>query len=370
MKKWFMLTTVSIFLVSGCSPKEDVQPKNYQEDITAVSTYAGIKVNGFKDDINDKAQFYSPTGITNADKAIYVADTNNHAIRKVENNQTTTITGSYEELDKFGKPIGGYKDGALADALFNKPTDIAVGDSGTLYVTDSDNGAIRKITTDGQVETLVKNLNYPSHITVGENNTLYVTEKLAHRIIQIDEKGKVKVIAGGNYKVEAEWLMGAYQDGVGEEAQFNEPTGIVWSPDGFLYVSDTGNQRIRKVELDGTVTTVAGGGEEFLEDSNYIVGDYKDGAAEDARFNFPQGLALFKDQSLVITDTLNHRIRILSKDGQVTTLSGTGTHGKVDGSVKDATFDGPSDVTVNNDGILVADQYSNSVRLLSLKDKE
>lgn len=366
-----MFTVVSAVLVTGCTKKEEVQePKSLENTIAAVHTYAGIKVSGLKDATNDSAQFYSPNGIANVQNIIYVADTSNHAIRKIENGKTITITGSFDKKDEFGKPIGGYKDGALADALFNTPTDLVVADDDTIYVTDSNNGAIRKITPEGQVETVVNNLKYPSHIAIDRNNTLFVTEKLAHRILQISEQGEVTVIAGGHYDKEDNELIGAYKDGVGENAQFNEPTGIALAEDGYLYISDTGNQRIRKVELNGTVSTIAGSGDSFLDGTKYIAGDYKNGDALKARFNFPQGLALSKDGFLLIADTLNHSIRVLSQDGQVTTLSGNGTHGKTDGTIAKATFDGPTDITVDADGILVADQYNNAIRLLSFKENK
>ena len=370
MKKLYLVAIASLFMLSGCFNK-DHEPRQYSNTTSFVSTYAGIKVFGYQNGEYKKAQFFSPMGITKSkDNTLYVADTYNHAIRKIYNGKVSTLAGSFSNIDDFGKPIGGYLDGPTNKALFNHPTDIVVADNGTVYVTDTNNGAIRRITTNGQVETFVKNLNYPSHLAMDEDNTLYVTEKLAHRILKIDVNGKILILAGGNYQAKNDWLIGSFKDAKGEKAQFNEPTGIAWSEKGYLIVSDTGNQRIRKVQLDGTVTTIAGGGQELLDNSPYITGDYKEGDALQARFNFPQGVAILKDQSIVIADTLNHRIRILYPDGQVSTLAGVGTNGITNGNGTKAEFDGPTDILVGNNDIYIADQYNNSIRLLSFTNNE
>lgn len=370
MKKFYLVTIVSLFILSGCFNKDN-EPRQYTSTASSVSSYAGIKVSGYKNGENKNAQFFSPMGITKSkDNTLYVADTYNHAIRKIHNGKVSTLAGSFSNIDDFGKPIGDYLDGPTSKALFNHPIDIAVTDSGTVYVTDANNGAIRRITTTGQVETFVKNLNYPSHLAIDTDNTLYVTEKLAHRILKIDVNGKISILAGGNYKTEDGWLVGSFKDAKGENAQFNEPTGIAWSEKGYLIVSDTGNQRIRKVELDGTVTTIAGGGQELLDNSPYIIGNYKEGNALQARFNFPQGVAILEDQSIVIADTLNHRIRILYPDGQVSTLAGVGTNGITNGNGTKAEFDGPTDILVDDTTIYIADQYNNSIRLLSFTNNE
>lgn len=367
MKPFLLLILLLASILSGCANKTD---KPYQfENNNHVSTYAGLKVYGYKDASTTKAQFFSPMGIARKGDVLYIADTNNNMIRKIEDGKVETLTGSFTKKDKFGKPIGGFKDGKLSEALFNRPTDLAVHKDGTIYVADSKNGAIRRITTDGQVETIVKNLKYPSHIVIGKDDSLYVSEKLAHRILLIDPNGKVSVLAGGGYKTKGDEVIGAYKDGIGEKAQFNEPTGLALSDTGDLFVSDTGNQRIRKIQSDGTVTTLAGGGDQFLENSTYIKGDYKDGSALDARFNFPQGIELLSDQSLMIADTLNHRIRLLQPDGQVTTLSGSGTYGYKDGIGNEVSFDGPTDIVGDDKGVYIADQYNNMIRFLSFEKK-
>lgn len=367
MRKTLFLSPLLVFMLSGCSDKEETKQMETQH-VTAV-TYAGTKALGYNDHNKEKAQFFVPTSIDEHQNVIYVADTNNHVIRKIDNKKVTTVAGSFSKKDDLGKPIGGYRDGDVSIALFNHPTDVTVIEDGTVYVTDSNNGAIRRITTSGKVETVVKNLKYPSHLVVDREGTLYITEKLAHRIVKITKDKKVAVIAGGGYKIENNWTLGSFKDGVGEQAQFNEPTGIALSKDGYLLVSDTGNQRIRKVEMDGTVTTIAGGGKDFITNSNYIVGDFKDGTGEEARFNFPQGIEYTEDESLVITDTLNHRIRMLHPDGRISTLAGNKVAGLKNGVDNQIAFDNPSDVVVTPKGMYIADSYNHTIRFVTITEK-
>ncbi|MFZ3131585.1 MAG: hypothetical protein WA125_10920 [Desulfosporosinus sp.] len=139
---------------------------------------------------------------------------------------------------------------------------------------DSANGALRVIEKSGFVKTLVKGLNSPSDIVPGRAGELYVTESLNHRILRVDKSGKWTVLAGGGYETKDSWLMGGYADGIGEKAQFNEPSGLALGPNGYLYVADTGNQRIRMVSLQGEVTTLAGSETTKIINTGYIKGGF------------------------------------------------------------------------------------------------
>lgn len=147
---------------------------------------------------------------------MYVADSANNAVRKVDTNGQVTTLG--------GNGVPGKKDGKGADASFNHPSDVAVTADGIVYVADSLNHVIRKIATDGTVSTL----NAASTRTI---------------LIRPGEAS----------------FAGEYQDGSLSEAKFNEPAGLTLDSKGNLYVSDTGNQRVRYIDLQaGTVKTVAG----------------------------------------------------------------------------------------------------------------
>ncbi|GAA4323296.1 hypothetical protein GCM10023149_24150 [Mucilaginibacter gynuensis] len=216
----------------------------------------------------EEAVFYHPFGIAIDDAGnVYVADWGIDQIRKITPaGYVTTVAG---------KGTGpGFKDGTVAQAQFNSVFDVAVDLAGNLYVTDSGNCAIRKITPDGQVTTL----------------------------------------AGGSQ---------GFTDGKGTNAQFNAPCGLITDKQGNVYVADQHNNAIRKITPDGTVTTVAGTGDFGV----------KDGPAENASFYYPRDVAIDGDGNLYVTDTGNHQIRKISTDGIVSTVVGAGP--SLDGIITD-----------------------------------
>ena len=146
----------------------------------------------------------------------------------------------------------------------------------------------------------------------------------------------------------------AFRDGT--QAAFSDPFGIAVAADGTVYVADAGeNNRIRKITLDGTVSTLAGGSEGF-----------SDGTAAGASFNTPSGLALNKDGVLFVADTGNNRIRKITAEGQVSTIAGDGTPGYADGPAAQAKFNGPIGIAVDQRGnIFVADSYNDRIRMIT-----
>jgi sugar lactone lactonase YvrE len=159
--------------------------------------------------------------------------------------------------------------------------------------------------------------------------------------------GAVSVLAGDG--------RDGWQDGPADEARFSEPFGLAAAPDGRLFVSDAGSShRIRQIAVDGTVSTLAGGGRGFA-----------DGHGSAARFATPSGLAVAPDGTLVVADTGNHAIRRVTPEGVVTTVAGDGTAGYVDGPSARARFDAPVGVAVDAAGrIFVADTYNDRVRVI------
>jgi DNA-binding beta-propeller fold protein YncE len=203
----------------------------------------------------------------------------------------------------------GFNDGALAQARFSDPFGVAVDAKGNVYVADAgENNRIRKITPEGMVTTL----------------------------------------AGGEE---------GFQDGQGTSARFNTPSALAIDAQGNLYVADTGNNAIRKVTSEGMVTTIAGSG---------AVG-FKDGAAREAEFNAPVGVAVDAQGSVFVADTYNDRVRRVTRDGQVTTVAGGGASpGYLDGAALSAGFDTPCGVLVAPTGELyIADTGNNAVRKLT-----
>ena len=252
-----------------------------------------------------------------------------------------------------------------AEARFKQPKGLAEDKDGIIYVADFGNGAVRMIDKSGLVTTLVQGLNSPSDLVLGASGELYVTETLNHRILRVDKSGKWRVLAGGGYETRNNWLFGGYADGLGEEAMFNEPSGLALGPEGFLYVADTGNQRIRVVSPQGEVTTLAGSGSNPIVDTTYFKGGFQDGSESEAKFNFPSGITVSADGTVYVADTYNHRIREISKTGVVRSIAGNGVPGKQNGFAEQVQFDSPAAIKISRDGnLLILDQFYNSLRLL------
>jgi sugar lactone lactonase YvrE/murein DD-endopeptidase MepM/ murein hydrolase activator NlpD len=204
----------------------------------------------------------------------------------------------------------GFANGVVSDALFSDPFGIAVDAAGNVFVTDAgDNNLVRKVAPTGEVTTL----------------------------------------AGGDEG----WL-----DATGRDARFNTPSGIAISPDGSLIVADTGNHAIRRVTPVGAVTTVAGGGLPGREDGSAVV----------ARFDGPVGVAVAPDGTIFVADTYNDVIRKIALDGTVSTVAGGAQPGYRDGAGGEARFDTPSGIAANSRGILfVADTGNNLVRRIDAR---
>ena len=225
-----------------------------------LSQLAGSSTPGYVDATGPAASFNTPTGVA-ADGAgtLYVADQVNHVIRKVTAaGVTTTLAGT-------GAP--GYRDGSATTARFNGPTGVAVDGAGTLYVADQNNHVIRKITPAGAVSTLAgtagtagfadgagtaAQFNGPTGVAVDAAGTLYVADRLNNRIRKITPAGVVTTLAGSNSP--------GYVDGPGATASFKGPFGVAVDAGGAVYVADTDNNVIRKITAVGVVGTLAGSG--------------------------------------------------------------------------------------------------------------
>lgn len=188
----------------------------------------------------------------------------------------------------------------------------------------------------------------PFGVAVVADGTIYVGDAgESNRIRKISPDGNVTTLAGGSE---------GFADGAGSSAAFNTPSALALGPDGNLYVADTGNNRIRKITPDGTVSTVAGNG----------TAGYVDGLAATAQFNGPVGLAVSRDGDIYVADTYNDVIRMITTEGQVTTIAGGGTPGFADGEPKVALFDTPSGIiVVENSSLIVADTGNRRLRKVS-----
>jgi sugar lactone lactonase YvrE len=257
-------------------------------------------------------------------------------------------------------------DGTGTVAQFHSPAGVAIDASDNVYVADTDNDAIRKIAPTGMVTTLAgtgwgssdatgtaARFHYPSGIVTDTAGNLYVADTLNDTIRRITPDGVVTTLAG-----QAGSLGNA--DGVGSAARFDGPQGLALDGAGNLYVADSDNLAIRKLTLSsGAVTKVAGWDRATLGFAP------NDGPVARAQFNFPCGVAVDGAGNLYVADTDNHTIRQITPAGIVTTIAGLpGTFGSADGVGAAARFNYPSGIAVDDAGNLyIADTNNHTIRL-------
>ena len=255
-----------------------------------------------------------------------------------------------------GTGIAGFSDGAGAAASFSTPQGVAVDNAGNVYVADSGNHKIRKINSAGVVTTFAgasslgdsdgigigASFNYPIGIAIDGLGNLYVTDN--NKIRKITPFGEVTTLAGTN--------VAGFSDGTGTAASFNLPQGIAVDNSGNIYVADTNNQKIRKITPSGEVTTLAGSGSIGFDNGN----------GSEASFNKPEGVAVDGSGNVFVTDTHNHVIRKINSSGEVTTFSGSGIYGIDNGIGSSASFWFPSAIAVDDFGNLYTYDGSYKIR--------
>jgi sugar lactone lactonase YvrE len=332
----------------------------------AVTTLAGNLATmpfGSADGTGSAAQFANPRGIAvDAAGTVYVADTGNSRIRKITAaGVVTTLAGS----------SSGALDGTGPAAHFNTPWGIAVGPDGTVYVADTNNHCIRKVTPAGDVTTLAGDitthtagatdgtgpaarLNFPTGLAVGPDGTVYVADGNNNCIRKVTPAGAVTTLAGNL----ATHAIGN-ADGTGAGAGFNFPVGLAADQAGNVYVADSQNRCIRKITATGVVTTLAG-------DITTGAAGNTDGTGASAHFSSPMGIALDAEGAILVGDHANHCIRKVTPTGVVTTFAGNVTAraaGNVDGSGLAAQFNLPAGVALDANGdVYVADYNNNCIR--------
>jgi len=325
---------------------------------TSISTFAGgAGLSGSTDGTGTAARFNTPAAIaTDTSGNFYIADSANHVVRKITPaGVVTTVAGS--------PGVSGNTDGLGSAARFNGPSAIAVNNAGTVFVADTYNHTVRSIASDGTVTTVAglannpgnvdgtgnaARFNFPAGIAVDPSSNLYVADTSNHTIRRVTIGGVVSTLAG---------LAGSAgtANANGTSARFNYPNGIAYASNGLLYVADSFNHAIRRVSLSGDVVTVAGtAGSAGSTDGN--------GGA--ARFNQPNGLAVDSSGVIFVADTYNNTLRRISAAGDVTTLAGSpGLSGSTDGVGSAARFTQPFAVVVDSNGNLyVADTRNNTIR--------
>ncbi len=330
---------------------------NYYTTPYTFTTLSGLPgLAGFANGQGTIALFNSPSGIAvDGGGNIYVADSGNATIRKITaNGAVTTFAGT--------PGIIGHQDGIGASAQFGFPDGVAVDGSGNVYVSDSEFNTIRKITPAGVVTTLAgmpgitghadgagsaAQFDQPAGIGVDGSGNVYVADSGNQTVRKVTSSGTVSTLAG---------LAGVSgtADGNGSAARFSGPDGVACDPAGNVYVADTSNT-IRRITPTGGVSAFAG--------VTGVVGS-ADGTGTGALFYQPAALALDQVGNLYVADTFNSVIRMVTPAGASTTLAGrVSTEGSADGTGSAALFDLPAGIAVGPSGsIFVSDTNNDTIR--------
>jgi sugar lactone lactonase YvrE len=308
-----------------------------------VAVLAGDGIRGTLDGPAARARFSEPFGVASSpDETVFVADAGQaHRIRRISpDGRVSTLAGG----------VRGFADGAGNRARFSTPSGLALAADGTLYVADTGNHAIRRITRDGGVTTLAGNgtpgfadgpadqarFNGPIGVAVAPDGRIIVADTYNDRLRVIDARGTVSTLAGSGQP--------GMDDGVAVAASFDTPTGVAIDARGMVYVADTGNGLVRTVDRNGLVTT-----------PTWAAGD---------GFARPLGVAVRTDHELYVTDE-SGRVVAVRTDGGVRTLAG-GAPGFRDGVGQRALFRNPSGVALVRPGhLVVADAANALVRVVA-----
>jgi len=282
---------------------------------------------------------------------VYVADSYNHRIRKINpNGDVITIAGS---------GVQGYADGEGTRAKFNYPESVVIDNEDNLFISDCYNNRIRKLSKQGMVSTIAGSsrgyedgvgtnakFSRPTQIELDSNNNILIADAFNHRIRKITPHGVVSTIAGSG--------VSGIKNGDASSAQFSHPRGIGLDQQGNLYVTDSSNHQIRKITCSGVVSTLAGSAR-----------GYKDGIGSQAQFDYPFGIMIDKEGNLLVADSNNHRIRKVTPQGVVSTVAGSNkghVDGASTSALFNFPSDIALD---SKGRMVVADRGNNAIRLIS-----
>jgi prepilin-type N-terminal cleavage/methylation domain-containing protein len=331
-----------------------------------VSTLAGTAgVTGATNGTGANASFNMPTALaTDSAGNLYVADSGNNCIREVTpSGVVSTFAGT------CGTGTAGINDGTGASAQFTFPVGLTIDSSGLMYVTDNEN-CIRKVTTAAVVTTFVGDCGVgvgrsngtgraaqfyiPVDTALDSSNNLYVADFDNQCIREVDQTATTSYFAGncGNSAGSA--------NGTGTAAQFRNPYGVKFDSTGNLYVTEYGNNCIRKITPAAVVTT-------FVGTCGTSTAGISDGTGASAKFNGPQGLVFDSWGNMIVVDNQNNCIRRVTPAGVVTTVAGScgSSTGSTDGNGTSARFNNPNDIAIDPSGNIYVTDSGNTIRKLT-----
>ena len=262
-----------------------------------ISTVAGTGTAGVSGDggAATSAKLNFPIGVAvDSSGNIFIADSQNHRIRKVDTSgNLSTVAGTTIGFSGDG--------GAATSAQLFPPLSVAVDTSGNLFIADRGNNPIRKVDTSGNISTVAGSgtggafsgdgglatsarLNFPTGVAVDASGNLFIADRSNDRIRKVDTSGNISTVAG-----------------TGLSSVLQEPQGVAVDPSGNIFIADTSNHRIRKVDTSGNISTVVGTGTQGFGGDG--------GAATSAQLHTPAEVAVDPSGNLFIADHTNHRIR-------------------------------------------------------------
>ncbi|HXP50549.1 MAG TPA: T9SS type A sorting domain-containing protein [Bacteroidia bacterium] len=340
--------------------------------VYVINTIAGTGPAGYSGDGKPatSAMLYYPLSVSlDSTGNLYIADWDNSRIRKIDQNGViSTIAGN-------GKFTYSGDGGPAVSSGLNGPTGVFSDPQGNVYLTDIGNGRIREITTQGKIFTVAGNGSYgfsgdggpatassfkdPTGVVLDDSGNVYVADVFNNRIRKINKTGIITTIAGNG-------VAGYAGDGgPATLAELYYPTGIAIDNEDNIYIADEDNNRIRKISSGGIITTVAGDGTASFS------GD--EGPATLAGLNFPAGVAIDKLNNLYIADAVNNRIRMVNTKGVISTIAGNGVPNyEGDGGLAlTASLYNPTSVTIDTSGnLFIGDAFNFRVRKLTRINRE
>ena len=340
---------------------------NLHAQVYTISTIAGTGTAGFSNDGSPSITamvYYSFSISTDSSENIYLADWDNSRVRKINSaGIISTVAGD----GKFSFSGDG---GPASSSGLAGPTGVFADAVGNIYIADIGNQRIREVTAAGNINTIAGNGTYgfsgdggpatlasfrnPTGIALDDTGNIYIADVFNNRIRKINKSGIITTIAGDG-------IAGFSGDGgSATSAELYYPTGLAIDRADNIYIADEDNNRIRKVDRNGIITTIAGNG----------IGGYSGdgGPATTAELNFPGGVAVDKQNNIYIADASNNRIRLVDPQGIISTIAGIGKAGySGDGELAlGAKLNNPTGLALDASGnVIVGDAFNFRVRKLT-----